>query len=101
MKKEFTTKEAQDIAKKIGVKLNKQGVEQLRKGLHVELEHGKDATNEGVNANITNDDPVMTGKIVLAHINEIPRYYDGLEKMEETWEKKKSLKSIINKRINK
>lgn len=52
--------------------------EQLIKGIKVELEHGK------VNplTNITNDDPVMTAKIALAHLNEIPDYYTKLEKIE-------------------
>ena len=101
MKKDFSTTEARDISKKIGVKFNKQGLEQFRKGLHVELEHGTDAEGHGVNANLTKDDPIKTGKIALAHINEIPKYYDALEKMEETEEKKKNLKSIIKKRLNK
>ena len=102
MKKQFSTKEASDIADKLKVKFNKHGIEQFRKGLHVELEHGTDASDEGVNANLTNDDPVKTGKVALAHINEYPEYYTGLEKMEGKEEaKKKSLKSIITKKIKK
>lgn len=46
--------------------------------MDVELEHG--AVDQSTN--VTNDDPVMTGKIALAHLNEIPDYYDHLEKME-------------------
>ena len=42
--------------------------------------------------NVTNDDPIMTGKIALAHLNEFPDYYDRLEEMEEEaeefWENK-------------
>lgn len=55
--------------------------------MDVELEHGTidPATN------VTNDDPIMTGKIALAHLNEFPDYYDRLEEMEEEaeeyWEK--------------
>lgn len=54
-------------------------VEQFRMGLDVELEHGliSPATN------VTNDDPVMTGKIALAHLNEFSDYYTRLKKMEE------------------
>jgi hypothetical protein len=103
MKKGFTTKESRDIASKLKVKFNEHGQKQFQIGLGVELEHGKDATREGVNANLTNDDPLKTGKIALAHINEHPNYYTGLSKMEENEtkeEKKKSLKSIITKKIN-
>ena len=48
-------------------------------GLNVELEHGtiSPATN------VTNDDLIMTAKIVLAHLNELPNYYTLLEEMEE------------------
>ena len=54
-------------------------VEQFRSGLDVELEHGlHDPTT-----NVTDDDPVTTGKIALAHLNEFPDYYTRLERMEE------------------
>jgi Protein of unknown function (DUF5661) len=53
-------------------------VEQFRRGMEVELEHGlhDPATN------VTGDDPVVTGKIALAHLNEFPDYYTRLERME-------------------
>jgi hypothetical protein len=50
-------------------------VESFRKGLEVELEHGvrfKDA-------NVTNNHPLLTGKIVLAHLKETMDYYKRLE----------------------
>jgi hypothetical protein len=43
------------------------------------LEHGK----VDAETNVTNDDPVLTGKIALAHLNEFPDYYDRLYEMEE------------------
>ena len=52
-------------------------------GMDVELEHGK--INELTN--VTNDDPLLTGKIALAHLNEFPDYYDRLENMENEAEK--------------
>ena len=54
-------------------------LEQFRKGMDVELEHGlhDQATN------VTSDDPIATGKIALAHLNEFPDYYTRLERMEE------------------
>lgn len=47
----------------------------FRQGLEVELEHGtifKDA-------NITNNHPILTGKIVLAHLKETMDYYKRVE----------------------
>ena len=49
--------------------------EEFRKGLEVELEHGitfKDA-------NVTNNHPLVTGKIVIAHLKESLDYYKLLE----------------------
>ena len=47
--------------------------------MNVELEHGlHDALT-----NVTNDDPHLTAKIALAHLNEFPDYYIRLERMEE------------------
>jgi Protein of unknown function (DUF5661) len=54
-------------------------LDQFRSGMDVELEHGRhDAAT-----NVTDDDPVVTGKIALAHLNEFPDYYTRLERMEE------------------
>jgi hypothetical protein len=36
-----------------------------------------------MHTNVTGDDPVLTGKIALAHLNEFPDYYTRLDKMEE------------------
>lgn len=78
-KKHFTEEEAKEIGEKLGIKWDKFNVDQFRRGMDVELEHGsRDETT-----NITNDDPLMTGKIALAHLNEFPDYYDRLEKMEK------------------
>jgi Protein of unknown function (DUF5661) len=33
--------------------------------------------------NVTDDDPLVTGKIALAHLHEFPDYYTRLEQMEE------------------
>lgn len=50
--------------------------------MDVELEHGL----VDPHTNVTNDDSLMTGKITLAHLNEIPDYYTRLEKMEKEGE---------------
>ena len=80
MKRTYTTTEATDIAEKLGLDFKKRefDLEQFRAGLNVEAEHGA-ATPE---TNVTDDDPVATGKIALAHLNEIPDYYTRLAKME-------------------
>jgi hypothetical protein len=54
-------------------------LDDLRKGMDVELEHGTMIPQ----LNVTNDDPVLTAKIALAHLFEEPRYYDYLEFVED------------------
>ena len=46
--------------------------------MDVELEHG----NVNPLTNVTNNDPLATAKIALAHLNEYPDYYTRLDKME-------------------
>ena len=77
-KKIFTMEEAKEIGEKLGITWDKFDVDQFRRGLNVELEHGAVSPD----TNVTNDDPTLTGKIALAHLNEFPDYYDRLEKME-------------------
>ena len=76
----FTKEDAEKAAKEIGIDWDKYTftVSDLVKGMDVELEHGTryDSTN------ITNDEPVPTAKIALAHLYELPDYYDRLERME-------------------
>ena len=82
--KHFSTEEARKIGEKLGINWSKFDIEQYRMGMDVELEHGliDQATN------VTNNDPLMTGKIALAHLNEFPDYYTRLEKMEQEAEGK-------------
>ena len=47
----------------------------FRQGLEVELEHGTTFKD----ANITNNHPILTGKIVLAHLKETMDYYKRVE----------------------
>lgn len=83
-KKSFTSEEARKIGESLGIDWSRFNVEQYRMGLDVELEHGK----VNPHTNVTNDDPVMTGKIALAHLNEFPDYYTRLDKMEKEAEGK-------------
>ncbi|MCL5970286.1 MAG: hypothetical protein M1450_02155 [Patescibacteria group bacterium] len=78
-KKVFTTEQAKEIGEKLGIKWDKYDVEQFRMGLDVELEHG----TVDPDTNVTDDDPVLTGKIALAHLNEFPDYYTRLYQMEQ------------------
>jgi hypothetical protein len=77
----FTAAEARQVGEQIGIDWASASfdVEQFRMGMDVELEHGlhDPATN------VTNDDPIATGKIALAHLNEFPDYYARLGRMEE------------------
>jgi Mn-dependent DtxR family transcriptional regulator len=77
----FTAEEARQIGEQIGIDWETApfDVEQFRMGMDVELEHGL----HDVVTNVTGDDPVVTGKIALAHLNEFSDYYTRLERMEE------------------
>jgi len=76
--KTFTLNQAKAIGEQLGIRWDTFDPEQFRTGLGVELEHG--TANQS--ANVTNDDPLMTGKIALAHLIEFPDYYTRLAKME-------------------
>ena len=86
-KKHFITEEAEKVGEALGIDWTKFDVEQFRMGMDVELEHG----SRDPGTNVTDDDPMTTGKIALAHLNEFPDYYTRLEKMEKEaevyWEK--------------
>jgi len=85
--KKFTLPEAIDIAKQLGIDFDKVGFtpEEYLEGINIELEHG----TVDPHTNVSNDDPIITGKIALAHLNESPIYYNediGLEAWEHTVE---------------
>jgi hypothetical protein len=76
-----STEEAARIGELIGIDWASASfdVEQFRAGMDVELEHGR----RDPATDVTGDDPVVTGKIALAHLNEFPDYYTRLKRMEE------------------
>jgi len=78
-KKSFTAEEAKAIGGQLGIDWSKWDVEQFRRGMDVELEHG----TIDPHTNVTNDDPLMTGKIALAHLNEFRDYYTRLDRLEK------------------
>jgi hypothetical protein len=77
----FSAEEARRIGEQIGIDWASSSfdVDQFRRGMDVELEHGL----QDPETNVTGDDPVTTGKIARAHLNEFPDYYTRLEQMEE------------------
>jgi hypothetical protein len=78
-KENFTADEAKKIGEELDIDWSKFDVEQFRMGMDVELEHG----TRDPHTNVTNDDPLTTGKIALAHLNEFPDYYTRLDKLEK------------------
>jgi Protein of unknown function (DUF5661) len=78
---DFTAEEARRSGEEIGIDWASApfDVEQLRIGMKVELEHGL----HDPLTNVTDDNPHITAKIALAHLNEFPDYYTRLERMEE------------------
>ncbi len=77
----FSSEEARRIGEEIGIAWSSArfDVEQFRMGMDVELEHGL----HDLVTNVTDSDPVVTGKIALAHLKEFPDYYTRLARMEE------------------
>lgn len=80
----FTKAEARQIGERVGIDFAHYDLEQFRRGLSVELEHG----THDPGTNVTNDDLETTAKIAWAHLKEIPDYYSRLSKMEAEAENK-------------
>lgn len=93
-KPEVPQHEAQAILSEIEVGDMKVSLESFRQGLEVELEHGI----RFAEANITNNHPVLTGKIVLAHFKESLDYYKRLEVAEIEGD---LLKAVVGKNASK
>jgi hypothetical protein len=89
-KAQVTRQEAEKILAEIETGDMKIPMENFRVGLEVELEHGIRFPE----ANVTNNHPIITGKIVLAHFKETLDYYKRLEVVEIEGD---LLKAVINK----
>ena len=78
--------------------VNTQGMnislEAFRKGLEVELEHG----TRFEDANVTNNHPILTGKIVIAHLKETMDYYERIDVAEMEGD---LLKAVLSKNLEK
>lgn len=66
-KRSFTADEARRVGDALGINWAEVDLAEFRRGLEVELEHGaRDPAT-----NVTNDDPLLTGKIAWAHLKEL------------------------------
>jgi hypothetical protein len=77
-KRTVSTDEAWRIGDTLGLNWTVIALEQFRRGLEVEFEHG----SRDPETNVTNDDPLLTGKIAWAHLKEFPDYYTRLDRLE-------------------
>lgn len=91
MKKSVSEAEAAAVAASIGIDWNtaRFTLDDLRGGMEVEYEHG----TRDPQTNVTDDDPLTTGKIAWAHIKEYPDYYVRLRAMEAEAEAHWSVKA--------
>lgn len=89
----FTIDDAKAVVILTGIDLEADGVtlQQLTKGMNVELEHG----TRFPDLDITGDDPVISAKIALAHLRELPDYYERLELMEMEGERAAMMALIV------
>ena len=77
-KRRISAEEAKQVGTTLRLDWTKVDLEQFRRGLDVELEHGV----RDLETNVTNDDLTLTGKIAWAHLKEFPDYYTRLDKLE-------------------
>lgn len=78
-RKGVTPRKAQKIGEELGIDWTRFDLAEFRRGMQVELEHGR----RDPATDVTGDDLLLTGKIALAHLNELPDYYTRLARMEE------------------
>ena len=77
-KRKVSANEAKRIGDTLAINWDKIDLEEFRRGLEVEFEHGA----HDPETNVTNDDVVLTGKIAWAHLKEFPDYYTRLARLE-------------------
>jgi hypothetical protein len=77
-KKSISTEEARRVGDTLGVNWQEIPLEEFRRGLEVELEHGA----HDPETDVTHDDPILTGKIAWAHLKEFADYYTRLDALE-------------------
>jgi len=77
-KRKFSSEEARAVGMQLKLDWKQIDLEQFRRGLEVELEHGE----VDPETNVTGDNLVLTGKIAWAHLKEIRDYYTRLDRLE-------------------
>jgi hypothetical protein len=77
-KRTITTDEARRIGDTLRIPWDAVALDEFRRGLEVEFEHGL----RDPDTNVTGNDVLVTGKIAWAHLKEFPDYYTRLGKME-------------------
>ena len=78
-KRHATLDEARRVGDLIDVGWKTCDLRQFRRGMDVEYEHGvRDPQTD-----VTHDDPILAGKIALAHMKEFADYYARLGRMEK------------------
>jgi len=77
-KRRISAEEARNVGSTLKIDWTKVDLEQFRRGLEVELEHGA----RDPETNVTNDDLTLTGKIAWAHLKEFPDYFTRLGNLE-------------------
>jgi hypothetical protein len=86
--------EAKKILKAVNIEKMKIDLNTFMEGLEVELEHG----TQFKDANVTNNHPILTGKIVIAHLKETMDYYKRLDVAEIEGD---IFKAVVQKKIEK
>ena len=97
-----TLKKAVEVGNKYKINWKVISKSKWKYALEVELEHGKVSKATNVTGESHNTKLLKTAKIVLAHLNEFPDYYDRLKKMESKadkyWKKKTKPNIILTKK---
>ena len=86
--------EAATILKIVNTKGMDIPLQTFRQGLEVELEHG----TRFEDANVTNNHPILTGMIVIAHLKETMDYYERIDVAEVEGD---LLKAVLSRNIEK
>jgi len=68
----FNDYDIMNVANYLNIDFNKFSFDDFKRGINIELEHGL----QDKNTNVTDNDLLKTAKIALAHLNELPNYYN-------------------------
>jgi hypothetical protein len=76
---DLTLKKTKEVGDEIGLDWSIIDLGEFRQGIKEEMEHGSEY---GAASKVHDDDYVISGRIALAHIIEVPDYYQRLETLE-------------------